>query len=129
MIKDLAGIKLTSPMIAEYTDSDNVSVDIKVDGDSGEAVYNYNGESYAYESYTFTGAYTTGMVYDIDFVGIVIPSYVTYEVEPESGYITRPSFKGMTKCSVCCPRRCTPRMCTTLLWNTMTITRTIPVLS
>lgn len=89
MIKDLAGIKLTSPMIAEYTDSDNVSVDIKVDGDSGEAVYNYNGESYAYESYTFTGAYTTGMVYDIDFVGIVIPSYVTYEVEPESGYITR----------------------------------------
>lgn len=89
MIKDLSGIKLTSGFIAEYIGTDNVRVDIEVEGDSGQAVYTMGDESVVLETYTFSGAYTVGMVYDINFVGIVIPSYITYEVEPESGYISR----------------------------------------
>lgn len=89
MIKDLSGIRLTSDLIAEYIGTDNVSVDIEVEGDSGEAVYTMGDQTVLLETYTFLGDYTAGMVYDIVFVGIVIPSYITYEVEPESGYISR----------------------------------------
>ena len=89
MIRNLSGIRLTSDFIAGYIGTDNVSVDIGVDGDSGEAVYTMGDESYVLETYSFTGDYTTGMVYDINFVGIVIPSYITYEIDPESGYISR----------------------------------------
>lgn len=89
MLRNLSGIRLTSDFIAGYIGTDNVSVDIGVDGDSGEAVYTMGDESYVLETYSFTGDYTTGMVYDINFVGIVIPSYITYEIDPESGYISR----------------------------------------
>lgn len=89
MIKDLSGIKLTSDFIAEYIGVDNVTVDIEVEGDSGEAVYMMGDNTAVLETYTFSGPYTSCMIYDIDFVGIVIPSYITYEIEPESGYISR----------------------------------------
>ena len=69
------------------------------------------------------------MVYDIDFVGIVIPSYVTYEVEPESGYITRFLQRNDEVFGVLSEEVYSKDVLQTLLWNTMTITRTIPVLS
>lgn len=94
MIKDLTRIDLTSDYIANYIDSNSVRIEIETSGDTGAAYYyakNQSGteQKYLLSQYSFTGQYTTGMEFDINFVGIVIPSYVTYELEPASGYITK----------------------------------------
>ena len=90
MIRDLSSVKLTSKFFEQFIGRDHVTLDIEVNGDEGQAWYTMTEERQGlFETYEFSGPYTSAMQYEIVFVGIYIPSWVTYEIRPESGYITR----------------------------------------
>ncbi|MGM9748840.1 MAG: hypothetical protein ACI3ZN_08560, partial [Candidatus Cryptobacteroides sp.] len=58
------------------------------DNDGNEIrVPNPEGTDYHLNYYEFTGPYTTKMVYDIDFVGIVIPATAYFDIDPRNGLI------------------------------------------
>lgn len=89
MIKDLTGIKLTSEIIERYIGEKSVEIKIEANEEGAEALYLMGEEQYALNSYKFNGAFTSEMTFDISFVGVVIPCYVYYELDQNSGYITK----------------------------------------
>lgn len=116
-LKNLTGIRLSSDFLRTYQiteDGKGINhVDIIIDtypedewegrwqakyrsylpksgtDDEGNSIQVPNPEGTLYElnKYEFTGPFTTKMIYDIDFVGIIIPATVTFDLDQRNGLV------------------------------------------
>lgn len=85
MIKNLASVTLTS----EYIEPTSYTTRIDVDGDTGQAVYYAEGvEETLLNSYIFNGEWPSSMEFQKYFVGIYIPAFIDYTLDPSTGNLS-----------------------------------------